>query len=279
MNWQSLIISGVIVALAAGCGSETTIEAPEAEAAAESQLAPVPDGPAASVDAPQADEHEKFLAPFPENTSFFAPPAKKMTVAPSDLSSRDGGHLKVRVIGFSRLGDSDQQAILEVEGQLEVVSTGDAIRGIGVIEINEPQVTLQQKNERWTVALFNQPLIHEPVSHSTSHGTSFPSTASRSGTRSNTVNRRPPSWPSIQSVDSRASGRADSTPERDHASGAIRHFELPPLPESPQSGEVPNAFSLPDELALPEPIELPKAPDLPDAALPGLDQLPGLPSP
>ena len=244
LHWV-LICTLTIIALS-GCGSGE-IHLPSENAAAESGSgSPVSDSPAASVESPEIPESEVFQPPFPTNGSFFSPPRLEKASAPSNVLPGDGQQVKVRVIGFSQLGDNEPQALLEIDGSLAAVHSGDSVGGVRVIAVDSPNVTLQHRNDRWTVALFDQPLVHDQVSPLTQ--------------RQSAVGRRARPASSELSRNEQVDGN------------------LPPAPTSLPADNLPPTVSLPSDLDLPVPPELPELETPAGQSLPGLDAIPQLPS-
>ena len=240
-----------------GCGSDDADVLSES-VAEESELPPG-DGPTADVTLPDASVTESFTPPFPENVSFFSPPGiEAAAVAPSESLQGGDQHATVRVIGFSQIGDDEPQALLEIGGSLESVRTGDSINGITVVTVDAPNVTLQQRNDRWTVALFKQPLVRD---------------------RSPITARRSP-VPDRQTQTSAGtlavSGNSyDSRSRKTQLTGAA-NVGLPPDPKASPLSDLPVA--LPGDLDLPE-LPMVSDLDLPaEEALPGIDALPQLPA-
>jgi hypothetical protein len=166
MRWYWIFIVALMSTLVTGCGSgDTASDVTELdEDETSSQLV---DGPAADVELSVVSEVEKFTPPFPMNSSFFSQPeVEKAVVTPNSFNVADGEHANVRVIGFTQIGDGETQALISIRGSLRSVRTGDSIDGVSVVAIDAPRLTLQQRNERWTVALFNQPLVNQYASAS-----------------------------------------------------------------------------------------------------------------
>jgi|GEM_PF-5647063 len=157
-----LIAAGLI--LSAGCSST----APEPQAKLDdsdsnsnaSSASGLPDElqiASSPVDHSSAENPEKtgkWQPPFPDNVDFFAPPASDST---EQARSADRGRAEVRVIGFSQMSGDVPKALLEIAGRIEMAAIGDSISGLTVVSIEEPSVTLQWQNDRWSVALFDQP--------------------------------------------------------------------------------------------------------------------------
>lgn len=154
-----LIAAGLI--LSAGCSST----APEPQARrddSDSNATGLPDESQVAVTtADPLDESGesveaggKWQPPFPDNVDFFAPPDGD-SVDPD----QPGGHgrAEVRVIGFSQMAGDVPKALLEIAGRIEMATVGDSISGLTVVAIDDPSVTLQSQNDRWSVALFDQP--------------------------------------------------------------------------------------------------------------------------
>ena len=176
------------------------------------------------------------------------------------------------MIGFSQLVDGEEQALVSIGGNLKTVRTGDTVSGVTVISLDAPNVTLQQRNERWTIALFNQPMVNGPVTF-----------AGRNQAVSNMRQRRPvnstflaePTTPYEDFSGFEATNEAfGGTDVRVDSAGR----NLPPLPDQVTVGEFPRPVSLPETLDLPEPPVLPGESASINQTPPGLDDLPRLPS-
>jgi hypothetical protein len=275
MKWHLIIIVALMAALIPGCGggdSDINVVSDDLE---ESE-SPLIDGPAGDVESPDVSEADGFQTPFPTNRSFFRPPEVEKTVAlPHSVVAEQLQHADVRVIGFSQIGDGEPQALVSIRGHLESVRTGDSVNGVTVVALDAPNVTLQQRNERWTISLFKQPVVNRRVAGST------PSrSVARQSTRSAAVRRV---------FDAGAGSSAGDFAETQRSGGiggsgndtllnGYSSNNLPPAPASlPEESFAPTA-ELPEELDLPEPPKLPAIDVSVDQLPPGIDELPGLPS-
>lgn len=169
VHCMKILLATIVVVLIAGCSKEAT--APEA-----ATTSPSAASTASEIAAPEQKSGEPnqigaaWTPPFPENNNFFSPPAidALKTLQPlADRKTQD-----VRVIGFSKLVDGPARVLLSIDGKIELAAAGDAINGIQVLEIAEPSVTLQQQNDRWSLALFDQKAdagVGAPNRHTSHH--------------------------------------------------------------------------------------------------------------
>lgn len=273
MKWHLIIVVALVAALIPGCGgghSDVVFDDLE-----ESE-SPLIDGPAADVESPDVAEADGFQPPFPANTSFFRPPKVEKTVAlPHSVITDELQHADVRVIGFSQIGDSEPQALVSIRGHLESVRAGDSFSGVTVVALETPNVTLQQRNERWTISLFKQPVVNQRVAGST---------ASRSVVRQSSRSapvRRVFDAGAGSSVgdfaETRSSSRTGGS-STDTLRNGYSSNNLPPAPSSLPEESFAPAAELPEELDLPEPPEFPPSDVSVDQLPPGIDELPGLPA-
>ena len=144
--------------------------------------------------------------------------------------------------------------------------------GVTVVALDAPNVTLQQRTERWTVALFKQPIVNQQFSSSPQKGS---------------VGRQSPRSPAVRrSSDSYFGSSSGELAELTYPRGASRGLSLtgsatnnlPPVPASlPEEWLAPIA-QLPEELDLPELPELPVGELSVEPHLPGIDEVQRLPS-
>lgn len=152
-----LIAAGLI--LSAGCSS-TAPEPQSRRDDSDSSAAGLPDesqiasSPADPSSAESHEANEKWQPPFPDNVDFFAPPASDSA---NEARPGDRDRAEVRVIGFSQMAGDVPKALLEIAGRIEMAAIGDSLSGLTVVAIDDPSVTLQSQNDRWSVALFDQP--------------------------------------------------------------------------------------------------------------------------
>lgn len=275
MNWHLIVILALMAALVSGCGGGDAGIHLVSEDLEESQL-PLIDGPTADVEFSDGTEADGFEPPFPTNRSFFSPPEVEQTVVlPHSVIADDVKHADVRVIGFSQIGDSEPQALVSIRGQLESVRAGDSFSGVTVVALKTPNVTLQQKNERWTISLFKQPFVNQRVTGSTS---------------SRSVDRQSSRGAAVGQVFEAGAGRAGGDYSRSRSPGGNGarssdtsrngswNNNLPPVPTSLPEESFAVSAELPEELDLPEPPELPVSDLSADQLPPGIDEIPALPS-
>lgn len=125
-------------------------------------------------------------APLADDAQFFAPP---MVETPTkQVMQSDRGHEPVRLLGFVG-GDSDKadarKAILKVGEKMITIGEGESVEGIELVDIQGRTITMQRDRDRWTLALFDQPLVNQ------SQQRKMPSTRRRS-TQSSSVSRPNP---------------------------------------------------------------------------------------
>jgi hypothetical protein len=276
MRWYWIFIVALMSTLVTGCGSgDTASDVTELdEDETSSQLV---DGPAADVELSVVSEVEKFTPPFPMNSSFFSQPeVEKAVVTPNSFNVADGEHANVRVIGFTQIGDGETQALISIRGSLRSVRTGDSIDGVSVVAIDAPRLTLQQRNERWTVALFNQPLVNQYASASSTAGSRGPASGRSPLAGSSATERSNVAGDAFEGTRSFLQGvyRGSSGATPDQASRS----NLPPTPVSLPTDAFATAIELPEGLDLPDLPELPTIENMEDQRLPGIDDIPSLPS-
>ena len=46
---------------------------------------------------------------------------------------------------------------------MATIAAGDSIDGIELLSIQGRSVTMQRDRDRWTLALFDQPVVHQPL--------------------------------------------------------------------------------------------------------------------
>lgn len=276
MKWHLIFIVALMTTLVTGCGSGDTVsdvtDLDDDETA--SQLV---DGPAADVSSPDVAEVEKFTPPFPGNSSFFSQPEiEKAVITPTSYDEADNQHANVRVIGFSQIGDGEPQALISIQGNLRTVRAGDSVDGVSVVALDAPNLTLQQRNERWTVALFKQPIVNQYAS------------ATSTARSRNAASGRTPAAGSAASQRSTVANDASfgmpgffeeaSKPFGVDVPSQISRSNLPPTPVSLPADTFATGPELPDGLDLPEPPTLPTTENVGAPRIPGIDEIPKLPS-
>ena len=164
----------LLAAIAAGCGPERAASVPSANSAING-LTPTsasrstagnhsrPDteafhGLEAEADAPLPD----LNAPLAEDAHFFTPP--KIAAPAKQIMKSDQGHAPVRLLGF--VGDEDtkpgsRKAILKVGNRMATIGAGESVDGIELLSIQGRSITMQRDRDRWTLALFDQPVVHQ----------------------------------------------------------------------------------------------------------------------
>lgn len=272
MKWHWVVIVVLITSLIPGCDTGETVHLPD----------PVDEGsdhPAlgdVTVNEGEAESgDDDFQPPFPANDNFFTPPGIEAAPVVADSSSAEHPpHAQVRVIGFSQVGESEPQALVALGDRLKTVGTGDSIDDVIIVAVDAPNVIFQQRNERWTVALFKQQrhsvdrlTVTRPRDstrmdrHSTFAGTGFGRTQ-------------------LGRADSRVPFGNDSARGTElNRSQAVTGAGLPPVPEEDASGDSFSELLLPDDLELPDLPLLPETEISPDDPLPGIDSIPQLPAP
>ena len=273
MKWHWILIVALMTTLVPGCENGSSGVDVVSEDVEEEPEALLVGDPSADADSPLLSEADGFRPPFPSNTLFFSPPEVEKAVAlPGSVVVDELHHANVRVIGFSQIGDSDPRALLSVGGHLQSVKAGDSVSGVTFVALDAPNVTLQQRTERWTVALFKQPIVNQQFSSSPQKGS---------------VGRQSPRSPAVRrSSDSDFGSSSGELAELTDPRGASRGRSLtgsatnnlPPVPASlPEEWLAPIA-QLPEELDLPELPELPVGELSVEPHLPGIDEVTRLPS-
>lgn len=272
MRWHWFVIVVVITSLIPGCGTGDTVHLPDP---ADEELEHPAIGDLTVSEGSTESEGHEFEPPFPANENFFTPPEiEAAPVTPDSPSADHAQHAHVRVIGFSQVGDSEPQALVAFGDRLETVGTGDSIDDVVVVAVDAPNVIFQQRNERWTVALFKQ--RHASVDRLTAaralDSTNLERESSLAGTGfSRTQSRRTDSRVPFENDSVSGTGRNRSL--------SVTGTGLPPVPEEVAAGDAVSDFLLPDDLDLPD---LPLVPEMeisPDEPLPGIDSIPQLPAP
>ena len=276
MKWHLIFIVALMTTLVTGCGSSDTVsdvtELDEDETT--SQLV---DGPAADVESPDVAEAEKFTPPFPGNSSFFSQPeVEKAVVAPDSYDGDIAQHSNVRVIGFSQIEGGAPQALISIQGRLRSVRSGDSVDGVTVVALDAPNLTLQQRNERWTVALFKQPVVNQYAS-ATNSERSLRTATDRVSIAGNSETQRPnASADAFSEIGSFLAGAG--RPFSDDVPGAISRTNLPPAPVALPADSFASGPELPEGLELLEAPTLPTIGNIEGTGLPGIDEIPKLPS-
>lgn len=276
MKWHLTFIVALMTTLVTGCGSGQTVS-DVAELDGDETVSQPVDGPAADVKSPDVAEVEKFTPPFPGNSSFFSQPeVEKAVVTPDSYDEAGDHHANVRVIGFSQIGDGEPQALISIQGNLRTVRAGDSVDGVSVVALDAPKLTLQQRNERWTVALFRQPIVNQYAfatntarSRNAASGRT-PAAGSAASQRSTDVNDVSFGMPRFF--------KAASKPFGGDVPSQISRSKLPPTPVSLPADTFATGPELPDGLDLPEPPTLPTTENVGATRLPGIDDIPKLPS-
>lgn len=105
----------------------------------------------------EMSDDDEWRPPFPEKVDFFsAPQLDSPTLEATETEGASNS--AVRVIGFVEVEGNQPAAILDVDGTPVVATLGQSIGGIEVVAVNDPDVTLQNNGERWSVNLFQQDL-------------------------------------------------------------------------------------------------------------------------
>lgn len=270
LHW--VLICAVTIVTVCGCGSVGS-ELTSGDAAGEfDSRSPVSDVPAAIVENSKLPDAEVFQPPFPANESFFSQPRLEDTSTRSDVLRSDDQQVTVRVIGFSQLGDSEPHALLEIDGTLASVHAGDSIKEIRVVTVDSPNVTFQHRNDRWTVALFGQPLVRDRLSQSRQGRSTV---GDRSGAATSAVFPRQSAAPSERTI----AAKNQFDPGHANSFGNQQlDGSLPPTPKALPTGSLPPTVSLPSDLALPASPVLPEPATSSIQSLPGIDELPQLPT-
>lgn len=276
MKWHLIFIVALMMTLDTGCGSGDAVSdiTELDEDGTASQLA---DGPAADVESPDVVEVAGFTPPFPGNSSFFSQPeVEKAVVAPGSYHQADDQHATVRVIGFSRIGEGETQALISIQGNLRIVRAGDSVDGVSVVALDPPNLTLQQRSERWSVALFKQPIVNQYAS-ATKTARPRNSTSGRLYATGSSATRRSAvandAFSETRSSSEEASKRFNRNVPRQISRG-----NLPPTPVSLHANIIATGPELPDGLDLPELPTLPAIKDVEATRVPGINEIHNLPS-
>jgi hypothetical protein len=111
------------------------------------------------------DSSGSVLSPLSEDENFFsAPEAKKLQVTSSKNSKDFTKRPEIRLLGIGRVGNleiNEIHAILRVDAQLTYQRVGDSFSDVEVIDIGHRCVTLQAGRDRWTIELFDQPILNK----------------------------------------------------------------------------------------------------------------------
>lgn len=272
MKWHWVVIVVLITSLIPGCSTGETIHLPD-PVDKESDHPIIGDVTVSEGEA--ESEGHQFEPPFPANDNFFTPPGIEAAPVVADSSSAEHlPHAQIRVIGFSQVGENEPQALVALGDRLETVGTGDSIGDVIIVAVDAPNVIFQQRNERWTVALFKQrrngidrlTVTRPPDSPRTKQQSTFAGTGF-AGIQSTRADRR------VQFGNGSARGAELNQ------SQAVTGAGLPPMPEEDASGDSFSDLLLPDDLELPDLPLLPEAEISPDDPLPGIDSIPQLPAP
>jgi hypothetical protein len=108
---------------------------------------------------------KQMLAPLTENEHYFSAPVEDKTVLNTAKGpSADQNRPHVRLLGIGRVGklETDEtHAILKIKDRQLYGRIGDSLGEIEVVDIGRRFVTLQSGRERWTIELFEQPIVNE----------------------------------------------------------------------------------------------------------------------
>tara|TARA_R110002072_G_scaffold155657_2_gene306102 strand:- start:165537 stop:166439 length:903 start_codon:yes stop_codon:yes gene_type:complete len=273
MKWHWILIAALMTALVPGCGNGSSGVDVVSEDDEEEPETLLVDDSSADVDSLLLSESGGFRPPFPSNTSFFSPPEVEKAVAlPDSASVAEIHHAHVRVIGFSQIKDRDPRALLSIGGHLQSVKEGDSVNGVTIVALDAPNVTLQQRTERWTVALFKQPIVNQQLS-----GLPQKRAVDRQSPRSSVARRSlEQGFGSLTDELAELTSPRGGSRSRSLTGSAIN--DLPPVPASLPEESLATIAELPDEFDLPKPPELPVGELSLEPHLPGIDELPTLPS-
>jgi len=89
-----------------------------------------------------------FTPPYPHRRNPFSPPATRVS---GRTQATTGNVNTVQLKGF--VGIDEVKAVLVIHGQPYVLGKGEQRFGVQVIQISQPQVTLQRRRTRWTESL------------------------------------------------------------------------------------------------------------------------------
>lgn len=168
---------------------------------------------------------QSWLPPISEDENFFRPPASSL---PAKETIEVGeAHQKVRLLGMASTRNAGKivpKAIIKIDDQMLYMEVGERYGEIKLLEINDRSVILQQRRERVSLALMNQPIVNKPVA--------LPSRSPR---------KRSPSYPAAV----RSFGPA---------SPLAGPFDIPEM-EIPEMPKIP-------EIEMPEMLEPPMLPEI-----------------
>tara|TARA_R110002049_G_scaffold27321_2_gene94124 strand:+ start:239252 stop:240046 length:795 start_codon:yes stop_codon:yes gene_type:complete len=247
---QALI--GLLVVVVSGCGDETQQIQPNAISEASTVSATT--GPASSRHQPAsatdivtdvsiaAQKHSidrdrtkknDFDAPLSADASFFAAPKIESTT--KQVVTIDQGHDPVRLIGFvgDESTDAGRKAILKIGEKMVTVRQGESLDGIDFVNIQGRSITMQRDRDRWTLSLFDQPLVNKPQLRPLG-----PVLSRRSS-------RRKPSTPRNWSPSRSGSQGFHAKPPNELPPIDEPVIELPEPPEPPDLSDLPGMEDLP----------------------------------
>jgi hypothetical protein len=105
--------------------------------------------PAAPAEAPAGAKKGDFTPPYPLRTNPFKQPDNKAALAARRESSQQQSNLRLK--GFVHVGTL--RAVVEIDGQLTMLSTGQRHGDLEVLEVTPTSLTLQRGRYRWTETL------------------------------------------------------------------------------------------------------------------------------
>ena len=173
-----------------------------------------------------------FDAPLADDARFFAPP--KIETPSKQVMESDRGRAPIRLLGF--IGDEtiepdSRKAILKVGDKMVTIAKGQAVEGIELLSIQGRSITMQRDRDRWTLSLFDQPLVNQPQSRP------LKKTGRRNRTaRSSNPVPRPQPW----AAELPSHGTTSQPPLRFNPMA-----DLPEPPAPPDLGELPGVDDLP----------------------------------
>ena len=104
--------------------------------------------PAPPTEPPTTDSGGDYAPPYPDRVKLFEPPRTQSQRVASGARTGEQG---IVLIGFADLGAP--LVLLEVDGQVASLESGEERGGIRVISINPPRAVLQRGRLRWTATL------------------------------------------------------------------------------------------------------------------------------
>jgi hypothetical protein len=235
--------SSATSAPAAGIASTVAAALPNVPATAAASVAPkepsTTSRPPSAPEAPQAEPAAPVF-PLPEMADLFAPPkaapvevAEEPPAEPEfqpepaavEQPQQEKRLPQVRLIGFVTREGS--KALLSIDGQVNVATTGDSAAGVQVLAIEPPVVTLKHdEGEPFQINLYEQPWYFQPRP--------LPGERKLSSPRGSSLNRFTPGSPG----------------------------NLPPLPAVPSAGPTPGIPSF-AEAPIPPATGAPGLPTIP----------------